>query len=143
MGQLAALEDYQLGPFDGILRCKLVTTYIQSEFVKDPKQMLRIYDDCIGGKQLDQVFHQKLLEVDGLPLADLKHRIESNLKQPKQLSSINKFQQKKYGIAEFYARYETGKAFEVTFEYVEQMLATFALAVVAKDWEKRNPLLGD
>lgn len=143
LGQLAALENYQSGPFEDILRCKLVTTYIQSEFVTDPEQMLRIYDECIGGKQLDQVFHQKLLEVDRLPLAELKQRIASNLKQPKRLSSINKFQQRKYGIAEFYARYEAAKAFDATFEYIEQILATFALAVVARDWEKRNPLLGN
>jgi hypothetical protein len=143
LGQLAALVNYQPGPFDEIIRCKLETTYIQSEFVKDPDQMLRIYDPCIEEKQLDQVFHQKLLEVKRLPLVELKQRIESNLKQPKKLSSINKFQQKKYDLAEFYARYEAAKAFDATFKYAEQMLATFALTVVVKNWEKRNPQLGD
>jgi len=136
LGQMSAIEDYNTGKFDYIVRQRLITKLYQARFLNDPDHYLKLYEQQLKNPLSPMQIDDDSM-YDRLSLIDLNNKIDELKENRKPISNIKKYSSVKKGLIEFFARHELKNLFIAFFPHKEEMEAALNLKNLAANWDNQ------
>lgn len=143
LGQMAAIENYQIGLFSEQIKNKLVSSYLRSNILANPDEYLISFEDQVNGKKPIETLLQLNNEVEKLTFSELQDKISQNLTNAKSFSKINRFSNIKSKLIELYSYSTLLDLLSKHFHYFEDMLEHINIKEIISNWDKKLPMASE